>query len=314
MGDGNGVTEMISACAFDVVANGVGHYSFTHALTTELRLLSRRVSFPVSELYIHIYCRAQHHLPQGIANERFPAPIHLQLTRGSIFARGLHLSVRALPAAHDAFPTNNSSSISGAENSQTQSPPPGLCHLTDMKSDDGPDTCNRTAAILRSTSSPMGSSNYFTFPEPDPVETSPPQDSPRLLLAIRFIENIAADDLSVELFREWLRIIPAAVEDVKIEAGCQYDSTQYLLRALQIRFKKGLNDWNMLVFMLDLLDLDDSSKTGSRKLSQIFQSMRAIEMHFKQLKDIQEKLIALKESLAQNLSMVRKTMSDVTYC
>jgi len=38
--EGNGVTELICACPFDGQANGVGHYSFTRALITELRFLS----------------------------------------------------------------------------------------------------------------------------------------------------------------------------------------------------------------------------------------------------------------------------------
>ncbi|KAH9207971.1 hypothetical protein DL95DRAFT_232590, partial [Leptodontidium sp. 2 PMI_412] len=90
--EGNGVTELMSACAFDVTANGVGHYSFTKALTTELRLLSQKRSFPVVELYTHIYCRAQHHMAQGLENERYPAPIHLLLTRDENFPRSIQLS------------------------------------------------------------------------------------------------------------------------------------------------------------------------------------------------------------------------------
>ena len=51
IGEGNGVTEVICACAYDVEANGIGHYSFTKALTIERRLLSWKESFSVSELY-----------------------------------------------------------------------------------------------------------------------------------------------------------------------------------------------------------------------------------------------------------------------
>jgi hypothetical protein len=94
VGEGNEVTELISACAFDIIANGVGHYSFTKALTTELRLLGKKGSFPVGELYANIYCRIQYHLTQGVASERYPAPIHLQLTRDDEFPRGLRLSIQ----------------------------------------------------------------------------------------------------------------------------------------------------------------------------------------------------------------------------
>jgi hypothetical protein len=53
-GEGNGVRELMSACAYDVEANGVGHYSFTKALTIELGLLSRRLPFlSVSSIRTH---------------------------------------------------------------------------------------------------------------------------------------------------------------------------------------------------------------------------------------------------------------------
>jgi hypothetical protein len=53
----NGATELICACAFDAKANGVGYYSFTQALTTELRLLSKKPCFSISELYTSVYTR-----------------------------------------------------------------------------------------------------------------------------------------------------------------------------------------------------------------------------------------------------------------
>jgi hypothetical protein len=92
--EGNGVTELICACAFDTKANGVGHYSFTRALITELRFLSKKPCFSVGELYTSIYTRIQSYLPQGIENERYPAPVHLTLTEGELFVRGIKLSVQ----------------------------------------------------------------------------------------------------------------------------------------------------------------------------------------------------------------------------
>lgn len=93
-GVGNGVTELISACTFDVIANGVGHYSFTNALTTELRALSRNGSFPVVDLYNRLYIRMKSYLPRGLKNERYPAPIRFQLTRDKAIPRSISLSVR----------------------------------------------------------------------------------------------------------------------------------------------------------------------------------------------------------------------------
>jgi hypothetical protein len=36
----------------------------------------------------------QSYLPQGIENERYPAPVHLTLTEGELFIRGIKLSVQ----------------------------------------------------------------------------------------------------------------------------------------------------------------------------------------------------------------------------
>ena len=54
--EGSGVTELISACAYNSRANGVGSYSFTKELVIELRDLSLKPSFTVAELqYIGIF-------------------------------------------------------------------------------------------------------------------------------------------------------------------------------------------------------------------------------------------------------------------
>jgi hypothetical protein len=203
VGEGNGVTELMSACAFDVVANGVGHYSFTKALTTELRLLSKKSSFPVGELYANIYCRIQYHLTQGVAGERYPAPIHLQLTRDDEFPRGLLLSVQQRPE-REYF-------------------------------DLGVDTTEFTTLkrALPAEPSPSEPSNKrpccSNGSKPAVDDLLRPKDAPRLLFAIRLEENIRAEDLSPEYFIEWLRAIPTAVEEVKVEAGFKSDSTLLLV-------------------------------------------------------------------------------------
>jgi hypothetical protein len=91
--EGNGVTELISACAYNSIANGVGPYSFTHSLIIELRELSRRKTFSVGELYSNIFCRIQCRLPED-GRERHPAPVHLVLTHESHYPRSIELSVQ----------------------------------------------------------------------------------------------------------------------------------------------------------------------------------------------------------------------------
>jgi hypothetical protein len=80
--EGNGVTELISACAYNSQANGVGSYSFTKELIIELQQLSQKPSFTVAELYRNIFCRIQSRRPEDEdQRERHPAPIHLSLTQ-----------------------------------------------------------------------------------------------------------------------------------------------------------------------------------------------------------------------------------------
>lgn len=49
--EGKGVNEVISACAYNETANGVGQFSFTNALAIELRRLSGTPSFSVGQPY-----------------------------------------------------------------------------------------------------------------------------------------------------------------------------------------------------------------------------------------------------------------------
>jgi hypothetical protein len=48
--EGNGITELISACGYRTIANGVGSYSFTHSLVTGLLESAKMPHFSVLEL------------------------------------------------------------------------------------------------------------------------------------------------------------------------------------------------------------------------------------------------------------------------
>jgi hypothetical protein len=62
--EGRGVTELISAGAFNTKANGVGPYSFTNALILELEALASKRRFSTAELYNNIFCRIQLRMPE----------------------------------------------------------------------------------------------------------------------------------------------------------------------------------------------------------------------------------------------------------
>jgi hypothetical protein len=91
--EGEGLTELISACAYNSKANGVGPYSFTHALVIELKELAKRPYFSVGELYGNIFCRIQARMPED-GTERHPAPVHLVLTNDTHYQQSIRISSR----------------------------------------------------------------------------------------------------------------------------------------------------------------------------------------------------------------------------
>jgi hypothetical protein len=250
-GEGNGVTELMSACAFDVTANGVGHYSFTKALTIELRLLSKKRSFSVVELYTHIYCRAQHHIAQGVDNERYPAPIHLLLTQDDHFPRSIQLSIQdeyapqhaGLGSEHSNPGLHLSESVNHKRRSFKESPEPSnkrpCLDRNSQRSQAGvgssitqylstapqEDVAHNDCAALEITSS----NDNSIIPGGYPRDLLGPVRAPRLLFAVRLEDNIRAEDLSPEYFAAWLRMIPTIAKEVRIEAGFECNSTLLLV-------------------------------------------------------------------------------------
>ncbi|KAF7912340.1 uncharacterized protein EAF01_001361 [Botrytis porri] len=94
-GNGYGTTELIAACGFNNVVNGVGRHSFTYALTTELRLLSSYPKFTAAVLYNRILCRIQNWMPEG--RELQKAPLHVVLTQNTTLLSSIQLSVKPKP-------------------------------------------------------------------------------------------------------------------------------------------------------------------------------------------------------------------------
>lgn len=77
--EGRGVTELIAAGTFDSAVAGMSPMPFTVNLTLELRLLSRKSSFSIGELYNRLFTRVLHHIPER-GGQRYLAPVHLVLT------------------------------------------------------------------------------------------------------------------------------------------------------------------------------------------------------------------------------------------
>ncbi|KAH9211957.1 hypothetical protein DL95DRAFT_509849, partial [Leptodontidium sp. 2 PMI_412] len=187
---GNGATELISACAYNSRANGVGDYSFTKELTIEFRDLSRKPFFTVAELYRNVFSRIQCRRPEEEdGRERHPAPVHLSLTQDSPqHPRSIHLS--------PLMPRDRQQEIAD--------PADGPHHQTTNEVSQKVPNNERGAAVSKLRTSP---------------DTTLSTSRPRMLFAIRLKDNLSPQDLSVQFFKEWLRNVPTIAEEVKVEAG-----------------------------------------------------------------------------------------------
>ncbi|KAL5315687.1 hypothetical protein ACEPPN_016557 [Leptodophora sp. 'Broadleaf-Isolate-01'] len=203
-GTGEGVTELISACSYNSVANGVGQYSFTNALTIELRDLSVKPFFTVGELFGHIFCRIQTRMPED-GHERQPAPIHLSLINSLEQPRSICLAkldtVYSPSKVHSDMPRVHP-----------------VDHVETLP----------TNEFNHERGSSMSTHKQSLKPEFENVaEAVSDNKVPKLAFAIRLKEDLKVGQLSHDLFMEWLRRVPVVAEEVKIEAG--FDSFSSLL-------------------------------------------------------------------------------------
>ncbi|CZR58808.1 uncharacterized protein PAC_08700 [Phialocephala subalpina] len=270
-GEGNGVTELLAACSFNSEANGVGHYSFTTALTIELQIISKRKSFTIGELYANLYRRSQSYMARGVPNERYPPPAHVLLRTDEKLYRCIQLSayrnsyMDASTEKHGTCESQTSSSkpigqkwplvTEALISSSTQHPclstnckPPVL----DIGSSDSftpkpaeghtivPDNASMSNESRSHCQDGAGDSRQCSFKATQgpssiphwPIEKDSawPSDAPRMLLAVRFTEDISQKDLRPDLFVDWLRAMPANIAEVTcVEAGFKCDSTLLLI-------------------------------------------------------------------------------------
>jgi hypothetical protein len=87
---GGGVTEMIAASAFNVIANGVGPCSFTSVLNNELKALQNAGPFTIAILYNNMLQSMQQ--KYDAKWDLYTAPIHLVLTQEAKLPRSIQLS------------------------------------------------------------------------------------------------------------------------------------------------------------------------------------------------------------------------------
>ncbi|KAF7915678.1 uncharacterized protein EAE98_011021 [Botrytis deweyae] len=194
-GDGYGTTELIAACGFNDVANGVGRHSFTYALTTELRLLSAYPKFTAAVLYNRILCRLQNWMPEG--RELQKAPLHVVLTQNQALPSSIQLSVSPRPKPEPMSFRSPSQSLG--------SPSPASFESNERTDSDQDSNLSPVSSLL-----------------------SADEQFPRILLSVRLKEDLAPE-LSADLFAEWLRMMPVIANSITVEAGFSSFSTVILV-------------------------------------------------------------------------------------
>jgi hypothetical protein len=206
------VTEMLAACAFNSIANGVGQFSFTHALNEKLRLMAGLPGFTIGYLYNAVFSYIQN---WRLEEARFKKPpVHLVLSQNPKLPRSIRLAKVSKSALNNGNKILQSSYLA-----------PGQDSLAPNSAASGP----IQSSVLSNASDGQASMSNDATPGKSLPSENQLSDWPRLLLSIRFSENVKPGELSTELFGEWLRSIPALANAVKIEAGFASDSTLMLV-------------------------------------------------------------------------------------
>lgn len=228
---------------------------------------SSKVIFHWRTLCQHVPQKSVLYPPRN--GERYPPPMHIQLRSDERLPRGIRLSVHselsrdASTEAHSSFetcraevaqsrkrpPSNDSQEPSNKypclgkdlkrpyqllEASCSQSPNA----LQDRINDHAPDIhveafteydngVPTEACPLTEQACDMHSSTLSLWPKDR--DSCWPTDAPRMLLAIRFAEDIPRRDMCPDLFVDWLQTISKDIAHVIVEAGFICDSTLLLV-------------------------------------------------------------------------------------
>ena len=196
------MTELLAACAFNNIANGVGPFSFTHTLISQLRKLVHMPSFTVGYLFNLLFTEIQSWRLEDSRHKK--APVHLVLSQDHRLPRSITLSAKRPPQS-------SRNTVPAAENinpwNQNPREPLGSISSSSQSSGDG-------GISPFSSDTASSSTSRSLLPE-----------YPRLLFSIRISEYIKPRELSTELFADWLRTLPIAAKSIRVEAGFASDST-----------------------------------------------------------------------------------------
>lgn len=215
---GRGVTELIAACGFNTSANPVEPDSFTRALITELGLMSHMPAFTVGMLYNKLLCRTQNWMPLG--REMQKPPLHVVLTQNRKLPQSIQLS--PLRVSEDAHDEKHSPPSDDKNQADDQEPEDDSANLGDVNLSSYPalsSTTSSLSSIRSNTLTRSSTSSSFATQESDR------ETYPRIAITIRLKETLTLSDFSLDIFSDWVRLMPVLAEHVKIEAGFASCST-----------------------------------------------------------------------------------------
>lgn len=147
--------------------------------------------------------------------ERHPAPVHLVLTNDSPHRRTISLSKRKVPEQTAQAALGNDEDMESGIDAEKYA----LSEISKIPHMRGSAMSSLTGTTNVHSDTPS--------PAEDDQEPVPSKEVPRLALAIRLRDNFEVDQLSIDLFLEWLRNIPTIADQVKVEAG--FHSFSFLL-------------------------------------------------------------------------------------
>lgn len=202
------MTELLAACAFNNIANGVGPYSFTHALISQLRKLAHLPFFTVGYLYNLLFAKIQSLEIDDVSRKK--PPIHLVLTQDRRLPRSIQISPRRLHSRLNRNPNALISERVPQSNSESNFDPA----LVEQDAHSSQSSQMSSGVFSPDSDGESSSSSITQIPE-----------YPRILLSIRVSESIKPSELSPDLFADWLRTIPMFTKSVRVEAGFASDST-----------------------------------------------------------------------------------------
>lgn len=208
---GNGVTELLAACAFNSIANGVGPFSFTYALISQLRKLVHVPVFSIGYLYNLLFTEIQSWRLENSQHKK--APIHLVLTQDHRLPRSITLSAKR-PTLQPGFQPL------GSLSNETRP-------SADGSTSDGkrPASMQQSASSGTPTTSRGDISPFNSDGASSTTSACPLPEYPRLLFSIRISEDIKPHELPSQLLADWLGTLPIPAKSIRVEAGFASDST-----------------------------------------------------------------------------------------